>query len=258
MSLQQYAQRPEAKYNCTVVELYAGLPLAWNSQAQHETEFVAENTQYTPGLAATRKAAIDAAQQLPDGQASGAIAEGLRIHLLDKLDLVVSKWHSLDGYIANAFKEGAYKPKIEAAGKQYYRKAAKENWEYAKQLLVSMKTFLTANEAALLSDGGMPANFISGFDTLKAGFDANLDAFKAAQQNSIMQTDAQTDAKIIANNTIYAEGRTMMEDGKRIFRKNAAVRNRFIWKRILELLTPHTTPAAAVDGVAVAPGGGPV
>jgi hypothetical protein len=181
---------------------------------------------------------------LPDGQATGAVAEILRNHLIEKLDPVLAKWHSLDGYIAKAFKGPDYNAKIEAAGKANYSKAANMNWEYAKQLLVSAKSFLTNNEAALLADGGMPANFINGFDTVKGDFIQLFDDFKSAEQTSIEQTDA----KINANNAIYADGRSMMEDGKRIFRKNAAVRNKFVWERILELLTPNSSTTVVFEG----------
>ncbi|MBK8659703.1 MAG: hypothetical protein IPN22_12750 [Bacteroidetes bacterium] len=67
-------------------------------------------------------------------------------------------------------------------------------------------------------------------------------SFKDAQQDS----HEQTDAKIEANNAIYREGRAMMEDGKRIFRKNAAVRDRFVWERVVELVTPSTGGSTVV------------
>jgi hypothetical protein len=244
MALQQIATRPQRHYGCATVELYAGLHLTWNSEALYETEFANENTQYTAGLSVIRKQAIDDAQALPDGQATGAVAEALRIQLVAKLDPVLAKWHSLEGYISKVWKGEDYKPKIEAAGKLNYSKAANLNWEYAKQLLVSAKSFLTANNAVLLADGGMPTNFVTGFDAVKGQYIQLFEDFKAAEQTSIEQTDA----KINANNALYADGRSMMEDGKRIFRKNAAVRNKFVWERILELLTPNASSTKVVEG----------
>jgi hypothetical protein len=243
MALQQLAERPQPKYSCPAVELYAGLPIVWNTQAQYETEFGDDNTQYTPGLSVTRKAAITAAQAMPDGQATGAISEELRILLEAKLDLVLTKWQTLDSYIGKAYKGNLYKPKIEEAGKQYYAKAAHENWEYAKQLLASGKTFLTNYGAVLLADGGMPAGFEAGYTTLQGEYTTLFESFKAAQEESQMQTDA----KINANNAIYADGRSMMEDGKRIFKKNASLRDRFIWERILESLTPNSSSTVVFE-----------
>lgn len=230
----QNEQRPTNDYTCAQAELYAGLETAWNSQAEHEAEFIAENTTYTAGLSVTRLAAIAAAQALPDGQARGAEAEVTRITLVEKLDVVLGKWNSLDGYIHKAFTGAYYKPRIEEAGKQYYLKATEKNWEYVKQLLVGMKNFLTAHGAVLVSDGGMPPTFAASVDAIKTTFDGLYTDFKDAEQDS----KEQTDTKIEANNAIYKEGRKMMEDGKHIFRKNAAVRDRFVWERILELITP--------------------
>jgi hypothetical protein len=238
----QNQPRPEAAYDCSMAALYAGLNIVWDSQAEHEAEFAAENTLYTPGLAATRKTAIADAQALPDGQARGAEAEVLRIALTEKHDVIIGKWNSLDGYIGKAFKGEYYKPRIEEAGKQYYEKAANQNWEFVKQLLVSAKSFITAHNAVLVSDGGMPAGFATGIDTVKTEFEGLYSDFKDAQQDS----QEQTDAKILANNAIYKDGREMMEDGKRIFRKNASVRDRFIWERVLELVTPHTGGSTVV------------
>lgn len=232
----QIEPRPTRDYSCAQAELYAGLETGWNSQAEHEAEFIAENTTYTPGLAATRKAAITAAQALPDGQARGAEAETLRITMVEKLDIILGKWNSLDGYIKKAFTGEYYKPRIEEAGKQYYEKATQKNWEYVKQLLVSAKNFLTAHNVVLLADGGMPAAFEASVDTVKTEFDVLYSDFKDAQQDS----QEETDVKIKANNAIYKDGRDMMEDGKQIFRKNASLRDRFVWERILELITPPT------------------
>ena len=123
----QNEPRPVAEYSCAMAVLYAGLNIVWDSQAEREAEFGAENTLYTPGLSVTRKAEIAAAQALPDGQARGAEAEVLRITLAEKHDVIIGKWNSLDGYIGKAFKGEYYKPRIEEAGKQYYTKAANQN-----------------------------------------------------------------------------------------------------------------------------------
>ena len=238
----QNEPRAVPQYNEAMSVLYAALNLVWDSQAEHETSFMAENTLYTPGLSVTRKAAISAAQALPDGQARGTEAEVLRIGLVEKLDVVLGKWNSLDGYISKAFTGAYYKPRIEEAGKPYYAKAANQNWEYAVQLLVSMKNFLTAHQAVLVTVGGMPAGFDASVSVLKMEFEVMYGSFKDAQQDSHVQTDA----KIEANNAIYREGRAMMEDGKRIFRKNAAVRDRFVWERVVELVTPSTGGSTVV------------
>lgn len=216
-----------------MASLYAGLETVWNSQAEQEAAFAAENTIYTPGLAATKIAAIHAARALPDGQARYAEAEDLRVTLAEKHEGVMGKWNSLDRYISKAFTGAHYKPRVEEAGKGYYTKAAAQNWEYVQLLMEAGKTFITNHNAALLADGGMPAGFAADYDLKKLEFDTVYNNFMDKRQDA----QEQTDAKIEANNAIYADGRAIMEDGKHIFRGNASVRDRFIWERVLEMLS---------------------
>ncbi len=232
----QNTPRPLPDYKCPMAALYSGLNTAWDSQAEHEAQFAAENTIYVPGLSVTRKAAIQAAKVLPDGQARYADAESKRLELLEIHEETIDKWNSLDGYIVKAFKGAFYKPRIEEAGKGYYEKAFAKNWEYLDLLLEAGKTFITTHSGVLVSDGGMPAGFAAAYDAKKVIFDGLYGEYKDARQDA----QEQTDAKINANNAIYKDGREMMEDGKHIFRKNASLRDRFVWERILELVTPPT------------------
>lgn len=225
--------RPQKEYNCTQAELYAGLDIIWDSQAEHEQEFITENTKYTAGLSITRKTAIDQARDLPDGQGRGATAEDLRLTLIELHDIVIGKWNSLDGYIKKAFKGVHYKPRIEEAGKPHYEKAYRQNWEEVILLLQNGKHFITVHETVLTNTGGMPGNFATDYDAAKVDFGNTYKAFKDAQQDA----QEETDKKILANNAIYRDGREMMEDGKRIFRKNASLRDRFVWERIMELVS---------------------
>ncbi|MBL7779120.1 MAG: hypothetical protein JNK66_12610, partial [Chitinophagales bacterium] len=71
------------------------------------------------------------------------------------------------------------------------------------------------------------------FGTAATEFEQVYAAFMDARQDA----QQETDAKIEANNAIYADGRVMMEDGKHIFRNNASVRERFTWERILALVS---------------------
>lgn len=228
------SERPVADYNCSQAELYSGLETVWTSQGEKEADFIAENTKYTAGLSVTRKEAVAAAKALPDGQARGANAEDLRVDLVESWDGGMGKWNSLEGYIRKAFKGEHFKPRIEEAGKLLYRSASEKDWEVVAELLQAGKNFITNHSAVLLADGGMPATFSDTYDDAKDAFDQIYSDYKAARQSQ-----EQTDAKILANNAIYADGREMMEDGKHIFRKNAAVREKFVWERILSLLTPE-------------------
>ncbi len=228
----QNATRPSKVYNCSMVELYAGLEMIWCSQKEHEVEFEGENTFYYSGISDVRLAKINDARMMPDGQARGAESEVLRLRMIEKLDVVLGRWNSLKGYVRKAFKEDYYKPRIEEAGKSYYFNSVRKNWEDVRMLLQSGKNFLEKHELALKNDGGMPASFIGKFEIVAVEFEELYGLFMRARQDA----REQTDAKIMANNLIFEEGKSMMRDGRRIFRKRAAVRNRFVWKRVLGLV----------------------
>jgi hypothetical protein len=239
------AKKVKKKYNCNMPELYAGLEIIWKSQGQYEAEFANENTLYTPGLCLVRKAAIDAARALPNGQARGAVAETLRITLLKKHEEAMNKWNSLEGFIKKAFKGEFYKPHIEEAGKKLKPKAMKKNWEVVKQLLVSGRNFISKHSAVLTSDGGMPAGFASQFETVEQELNALFEDFMEARQNA----KEQTDAKILANNAIWKDGLSMMADAKNIFRKQAATRHRFTWTKIMVMMGEYGNKKEEVSEV---------
>ena len=226
------AKRPAKAYTCSQAALYAGLELAWKSQLLYDSAFAAENSQYVPGLAAAKIAAIEAAQRLPGGHISEAKAESKRILLLAKLGALIDRWNWLKRYIRKAYKGNFYKPMIMSAGKAQYKKAYNMNWECALSLGSAAQTFIAKHSAELMSDGGMPAGFPAGFATVNTEF-AQLYADYMKARQFVFE---ETDAKILANNAIYADGRAMMEDGKHIFRMQAAIRYRFTWEKILKLL----------------------
>ena len=228
------AERPKADYHCAQPELYAVLDIVWNSQAQREAEFLAENTKYTAGLSVTRKAAIEAARAMPDGSARYAQSKIFHIELGNKWELAIGKWNSLAGYIEEAFDEEFVSTRLNEAGKAIYEAAAGKDWEKVIDLMKEGKNFITAHSAVLGTDGGMPATFAAAYDTEKTAFEAKYAEFMAAREDA----QEQTDAKILANNAIYADGVSMMKDGKHIFRKNASVKERFTWERVLEMVSP--------------------
>ena len=241
------AERPKPDYNCSQAELYAGLDITWNSQAKYEAEFMDESTRYTAGLSATRKAAIEAARALPDGASRYADSRILHIDLEKKLMAALSKWNSLEGYIKNGFAAEYYSTRISEAGKGFYSEAGDKDWEKAKELLKEGKNFIAAHSAVLLADGGMPATFPAAFDLAKTQFETVYAQFMTAREDA----QEQTDAKILANNNIYKDGRAMMKDGKHIFRKQASVRERFIWKRIRAMVSLVVSPGPVEEGVGV-------
>lgn len=226
------AERVRKIYNCPVAELYAGLEIVWHSQREYEEAFMAENTLYTPGLAAVKLAAIAAARSMPDGQARGAEQEELRIQLNEQLYVVLERWIWLKAYVKAGFKGGHFKPRIEEAGTGHYYRALRKDWEEAVLLLQSGRNFIVKHRTLLLAEGGMPPAFEARYGEEADKFEAIYQAFMKAKQD----TKELTDRKLAANNAIYEDGKRMMRDGRNIFRKQAAVRERFVWRKVRQLI----------------------
>jgi len=228
----QVAKRVTKKYNCTMAELYIGLETIWHSQKEHEIVFENESTLYVPGMWSLRLAEIENARKMPDGQARGVQSEVLRIEMIEKMYDAAVKWNWLKSYIRGAFEGEYYKPRIEEAGKGYYFNATRKNWGDLRLLLQSGRNFILKHGAVLKNDGGMPAGFPAKFEAVANEFEDLCSRFMKARQDA----EEQTDEKVSANNLIFEDGKVMMRDAKRIFRKKAAVRNRFVWKRVLGLI----------------------
>lgn len=226
------AERIKKIYNCPVAELYAGLEIVWHSQREYEDAFMAESTLYTPGLANVKLAAIAAARKMPDGQIRGAEQEELRLQLNEQLYVVLGRWNWLKSYVRHCFTGAHYKPRIEEAGKGHYYRALQKDWEKVLLLLQSGRNFIAKHRALLLVEGGMPPTFEAGFGADADKFETIYHAFMKAKQDA----KELTDMKLAANNAIYEDGVRMMRDGRHIFRKQAAVRERFVWRKVRQLI----------------------
>lgn len=82
-----------------------------------------------------------------------------------------------------------------------------------------------------------PPTFIITFDAEKANFSNLYSTFTDAGQDEIEGTDA----KINANNAIYDTLMAMFEDGQAIYEENASKRARFIFARVLALITNNSS-----------------
>jgi hypothetical protein len=151
-------------------------------------------------------------------------------------------------YIRYGFAENEYENKRVAAGYNYYAGAAHEDWDAVKGLMQSGLLFLNANTTVLTNDGGMPAMFMPDFVLTKDAFELKYQAFLQAEED----TKVLTDQKILADNTLYKTLMKMFEDGKKIFREDAAVREQFTFDRVWALVnggsaTSSNIPATVVE-----------
>lgn len=232
------SDRPRARYNCRQIELYAICQIAWASCLSNLAAFFARFTFYDAAYIAARQADILAAQALPDFQARNQASEDAALQLNTDGLACIDKTDLLFDYIRRAWPGDLAKPKLEAAGSDYRIDAPADDWESIIQLMTSGQTFITDNSAKLLADGGMPASFAADHLAAQAAFAATYADFTAARQTEYDMTDA----KIEANNAIYDQMMQMCSEAQNVFRTNASLRERFVFKNIKQLVT---APGAA-------------
>lgn len=227
------AERPEASYICTQLELYAVCRIGLGSYREQQADFTAFRAFYDAAWGNTFEAAIEAAAALPDFQARDEPSEVANIHLVNKGKECVNKWQDLKRYITSTTGwELIQKPKLEAAGSTLYEKAANQNWEVLKGLMITASSFINNNSVELKADGNMPNAFEGQFNTLKDDYCDLYDEFTDAEQDS----KGGTDEKIEANNAIDATLAGMFGDGQAIYRDNQTMKERFTFDVVLEIV----------------------
>lgn len=249
--------RPKAEYHCPQKDLYTIVKLGWANYDSHLADFSLFKTTYDAQLAIDQRAALVAARLLPDETTRADIHKSLRLEMLPMGLECVELWSNMSSYIRDAFPEDQYATKRLAAGSDYYEAAMNEDWESLSELMSKGLKFAGDHSAVLAASGGMPATFIPSMTVAAAAFDVKLELFLNAEETARVQTDA----KIEANNALYRALLKMFEDGKKIFRKQPAVREQFVFETLMELVGKTISPDGKIrvsGNVSVAGSGQPV
>lgn len=242
------SSRPQPVYPCSQQDLYTIAETGWNSYLAHQAQFENLSTRYTTTVGTDALAAIEAARNMPDEDSRDEMHKTLRVHLVSLSEACIIKWSNMMTFVRDGFPKNEYENKRLAAGYNYYIPAEKEDWDAVKGLMQSGLLFLNANTTVLTDDGGMPATFATEFVAAKTAFEQKHQAFLQAEEESKVLTDA----KIEANNALYRALMNMFEDGKKVFRNNAAVREQFTFERIWELVDgsgggSNAVPATVIE-----------
>ena len=226
-----------ANYKFAQQELYTICRQGWQSCAQHLTDFATFKAKYDTTYITAALASVEAASRLPDYQSRSAESEVLRIQLTQSNTLCLAHWQKLKRYITDAFPTEILKPRLEEAGQLYYGKASHLNWDATRGLLTMASRFMQTHRGDLTAHLNMPASFQSTFDTHKATFEAYHQAFLDSQE----LINQATEAKLKANNQIYATLISMFLDAQEIFRHQEAIRKQFILDHLLQLTSSPST-----------------
>ncbi len=229
-------------YACTMRELYSTSRTIIQSLEDQLASFTAYKAKYDAAFVTAKRARIDAAEALPDEDTRSGAAELLRVQLIPLNRKCLDNFQDLKGYIDEVFLKDERKSQYEVAGANYYDEGQRENWESTKQLTVNMNAFIAANSVKLLNGGtNMPAGFEAQCIADAIAFNAKYELFKTATQ-----TGNATEEKIIANNTIYTEILDICKDGQKVFRNDAGRANFFVWKTVLDVITPPGSASLTV------------
>lgn len=140
-------------------------------------------------------------------------------------------WQRLKRYIYKAFPEDQRAINYNAAGWANYAEASNDNWDKVKALMVAGRNYIETHGTALTA---MPATFKDEFTALMDAFSAQMLEFHEAQ----IAAGQGTDAKITANNNIYAKVIDICEDGQIIYVNDESVKELFSFEKMSELVTP--------------------
>lgn len=241
MSLNE--ERPQSEYNVGEQDLYTGIDMVWTSYAEFLADFQAWKTTYDATVGDDQLAALDVAKAMPDEAQRDELHTTLNKELGPLSDDCLIVWKQLESYIRDGFPELVYQDKLNAAGHTYYLGASQKNWEDVQGLMNDGELFIAANTAELTA-GGMPATFAQLFTDTKGAFDAKHSEFLHAEETAKVLRDE----KVNANNSLFQEAMKMCEDGKKIFRKEAAKRDQFTWTTV-QALIKNTQSTHSVKGV---------
>lgn len=225
------SERPDSNYRCSQGDLYTASETIATSYTDHSANFIGYSSLYTATTGTDLLAAIASARAMPDEATRKAEHSVLRKGLDTQRVNCLVKWQQLSSYIRDGFEPEFYNDLLNAAGHAYYESALGGNWDAVRSLMDSAVTLIVL-ETAALTTGGMPASF-------EADMAAQRDTFATIHGNFLQSEEASkqgTDAKVTANNAIYREVMRICEDGKRIFRNEGAIREQFVFERVLDLV----------------------
>jgi hypothetical protein len=223
--------RVKPKYRCKQAELYSVAENIAASYEDHMAAFMDYNGRYTPDTGVELKAAMNAANALPDVYVRSARHAALRKQLMGLKIPCLVLWKQLTSYIRDGFEADVYNDMLMQAGHAYYGAAGNNDWEAVKGLMESAVNFVADNTAAL-EVGGMVDGFATALGSAQEAFSLKYEAFVQEEELAMEVREA----KILANNALYAMVTRMCKDGKVIFRLKAALRLQFTFEAVLRLI----------------------
>ena len=224
----------KAAYTCTQQELYSGGANVISNCAALLANFAIRFKVYTPQYIASVQQKLTNAQSLPDFQSRDSVTEILGGKVKEKLDRCLVEVRFLKSYIEQAFENDptTMKAKIEAAGFNYYAKAAAGNGEAGLNIVQNSLKFLELPENQEALKNYMPDSFIDAFRVLVEEYKTVYMQKPVAEQTK----KGATITKIEANNLAYADIVKICDNGKLVFADDPINYPKFVWETVVKLV----------------------
>lgn len=227
----------KANYNCGQEELYTVARLAWRSCLDHLQDFSGFRARYTAQFVQSKLQEIEDAASLPNWMARNTAAESLRIGMVELLPKCLKLFNYLKRYIVSGYPPILQKTNMDSAGQAFYEKAAAFNWESVQGLLQNALNFVQANASELLLNDNMPPSYPTDLEDTRDIYQDLYQKFLSATEDAVIGTQA----KITANNNLYAALSVMLGDGQVVFSDDAAVVRQFVFSTLLETSSGSST-----------------
>lgn len=227
-------------YNCTQAELYKACRVVWLLCQEYLTEFADYKSIYTAAFIAENLALINTVKAMPDHE------ERMKPVKASQQDLVAERQDASDfyrllfGYCTTAFEsDPSFRESMyEEAGKSYFDKVGGGSWKEISGLLTAMVPFVRNKKDVLMTNGHMPAAFLTRLEAKQTSFIAARQLVDAQKEESPVGTDT----KIIANNDLKTRAMAVIKDGPLVFLRKKDIAKKFVWATILsQVCTPRPT-----------------
>jgi hypothetical protein len=229
----------KSKTPCSQPDLYQICLLIALSCKSKIADFALFSAAYTLTFVDAIIAAIEQAEQLP-----GEEARAEQHKMLNKKLGPISKeglnlWQYLKRYIAKMYPDSPEMQRTawQAAGWNFYD--SNNAWPETKACLKAGSEYIKLHRAELLANDNMSEDFEERYNAQMELFQTTYTSFLAAEQASVVGTDA----KITANNGIYDRIITVCLDGQVIFEGNDTLQGQFSFEKVSQLIS-HQGPSA--------------
>lgn len=220
-------------YTCSQRDLYTALRILWNCYLQFWTFFKDYKDYYTEDYATMAKAAVQAAEDLPDHSVNLGASGVKRIEMKKQAKIVCADFLKTKGYINTAFKnKKERKINFVQAGSENYIQAIKGNWKRVEALGKCNKIYVAKNATKLKENQNMPIGFPTTVRLHYTSFSGKFQAYMSAKDMNVKTAD-----KVKANNDCFDMAKDMMFDAKTIFKNDKDKAKLFLWNNILKLVS---------------------